>query len=438
MHISLRYLKNIKEIYRLLTPINILLGTMLLLGVWLRIRNFTEPYAFIFDENHFVGCARQYLAHQGDWNDHPPLGKLIIAFAMNIFGDNPLGWRISSLFWGLFTVVIGGIACARLFKNSLAGWMAAAFLSVDGLMVTYSRVAHLDIYLAAAAAVTILITTMPLTYLSALVGGMVLGGAVGVKFSGICLLLPFMVCFSFAKIPRRKLALIVSVLIGTCILIYIVQYLIGLYLSGQPTSVGEVFVHSKRLFEIHSKATAWKNPWLSDWFTWAIPVRTIPLMFTKMMDEIRVLSGLSNVVLSWTGAGVTLIALITISARGIITTAAPQTSEVYAGSASNSVVNFVRLHGCPVLLLVAGCVGFLAPWMLSHRVSYLWHFIPSYLFIVILPAGYFGWLHRRMPRVSLLYAALVLIAAAYFAPVWTFAPISESEMNIRLFWSGWR
>jgi Dolichyl-phosphate-mannose-protein mannosyltransferase len=51
---------------------------LLCLGVLWRLVELDYPRTFSFDEHHFVSNARNYIAHRADWNDHPPLGKLVL------------------------------------------------------------------------------------------------------------------------------------------------------------------------------------------------------------------------------------------------------------------------------------------------------------------------------------------------------------------------
>jgi tRNA(Leu) C34 or U34 (ribose-2'-O)-methylase TrmL len=94
----------------------------------------TPNQATIFDEPFYVNSARLILGihvHGGPYVDqplgldpnheHPPLGKLLIAGSMRLFGDNGFGWRLPSL--------LAGIACIALVYAivravSPDGWLA--------------------------------------------------------------------------------------------------------------------------------------------------------------------------------------------------------------------------------------------------------------------------------------------------------------------------
>ena len=66
------------------------------IGIWLRAQRLGEPAGLAWDEHHFVRTAQNYLVGAKDWNDHPPLGKLLIAQGIHWFGDVSFAWRASS------------------------------------------------------------------------------------------------------------------------------------------------------------------------------------------------------------------------------------------------------------------------------------------------------------------------------------------------------
>lgn len=79
---------------------------------------------------------------------HPPLGKLLIAAGIKIFGYTPFGWRAASAAFGTLAVLVVYLIGRRLWDSR---WLAAAgavLVSVDGLFFVQSRLAMLDIFLA--------------------------------------------------------------------------------------------------------------------------------------------------------------------------------------------------------------------------------------------------------------------------------------------------
>jgi hypothetical protein len=78
--------------------------------------------------------------------EHPQGAKLVIAGAIELFGNGPFAWRIGSLLFGSLAIV-GMYALVR----SAGGgeWLAvgaATLMAADNLMVVWGRIAFLDIY----------------------------------------------------------------------------------------------------------------------------------------------------------------------------------------------------------------------------------------------------------------------------------------------------
>ncbi len=422
-----------------LPPIALLIGAMLVLGVVLRVYAFGFPDSFLFDEHHFVENARNYLRHQADWNDHPPLGKLFILMSIRAFGDNAVGWRVPALVLGFVTILCGGFATARMFKGRQAGFIAAAFLSVDGFLIAYSRAALLDGYLAACLAMALLVATFPLNLVSALLAGLVLGMAASIKFSGITVLLPLAVAALFAPVSRKKLLACAALVGVAAAAVYFAQYSTGLSLSLKPASPIDVINDTERLLDHHAGLTDMKNPWVSGWITWGLPTRPGLLSYEQHWGALRVLSGMGNIALWWPGVALTVALMGVILAKGIIAvTARPSELTAEADSKSISLAAFLGEHGRAVLVLLAGCIGFVAPWVVSHRDSYIYHFLPAYMAIILMLAGYVDWAHKRKPIDALMFAGLVLVVAAFYAPIWSSMVISREVFDTRLFLQGWR
>ena len=120
-------------------------------------------HSLIFDEVYYVNAARRidgiavpdHQSYAGDPagqdpnSEHPQLVKLIIAGAIDAFGDGPFAWRIGS-------VVFGTIAIIGMWALALAAgarrWtalLAATLMAADNLMIVQGRIGTLDIYVVA-------------------------------------------------------------------------------------------------------------------------------------------------------------------------------------------------------------------------------------------------------------------------------------------------
>ena len=414
-------------------PWLIALFSLLGLGLVLRLYAFDFPAGFFFDEYHFVENARNYLEHKADWNDHPPLGKLIIAGSIRLLGDRAVAWRLPSLVAGLFTVVLAGLTVARLFRSRNAGVVAAALLASDGFLISYSRVGVLDGMLAAALVLALFLTTLKWTPRLAIAAGVVLGGAACLKFSGICVALPLLVSLALDESSWRRRAALAVNLGAVAAVVYLGVYALGLSLAGQPTGVVAVVQDSQRLLQHHAALTEMKNPFVSGWATWFLPRRAIVMSRVDTLGEARVLTMLGNLATWWSAGLVGASVLWTVLVQGFAVV-----RHESIGEDASPLARFVVGHGKAVLVLTSAAFAFLAPWMLSHRDSYLYHFLPSYLAMVMLLGGAIGWLRLRAPRLALGFLCVVLVVAAFYAPVWSSMPMRASAVKSRLFLEGWR
>jgi dolichyl-phosphate-mannose-protein mannosyltransferase len=108
----------------------------------------TQKYGAYFDEMYFVRTAQEHLNLEEpyEWT-HPPLGKLIIGVGIALFGMNPFGWRILGVFAAAAMIPLMFLFGKRMFKSSLAGFIAAFLLTFDFMHFSLARLATGEIYL---------------------------------------------------------------------------------------------------------------------------------------------------------------------------------------------------------------------------------------------------------------------------------------------------
>ena len=124
----------------------LLSAASLALFLW-RIR---YPHGWSFDEIFYVPAAQALLARTANLNpQHPPLGKLLIAVGVRLFGMDDGSFRIVGTVFGAATVVgmfWWGLAVFR--RSETATWIAVLAL-VNQMLFVQARTAMLDIFLAA-------------------------------------------------------------------------------------------------------------------------------------------------------------------------------------------------------------------------------------------------------------------------------------------------
>jgi dolichyl-phosphate-mannose--protein O-mannosyl transferase len=429
-------------------PLIVACGWLVALGLFFRLNSFEFPSSLLFDEHHFVENARNYLNEKADWNDHPPLGKLAIAWAIHDLGDGPLAWRLPALVYGILTLVLGALGAARLFGNWRAAMFAMAFLGADGFLIAYSRVGLLDGALATVAVAALLVATLRSPIAVSVLGGILTGVGMSIKFSGVTMLVVVVVSLLLLARDRLRGVLWSCASAALAIVSYAALFWCGLAVGGRDADLALVWSETERLFTHHAVLTDMKHPLTSGWPTWVLPVRPLVLGFRAEQGTVRALSSLGNLALWWTACALAILSLVAILRRGIDACLRPRAagdgspaSPRGAADPTDSALSparFVTAHCRGVLLALLAAVAFVSPWILTHRDSYIYHFLPSYAVLLILLSGYMSWAWQRRRATVLGFVVLVTVVAGYYGPVWSFLPMTTQSYQQRLPLETWR
>ena len=101
----------------------------------------------IFDEIYHARTAYENIHNMPvyEWT-HPPLGKLIIALGILIFGMKPFGWRIMGALFGVAMVPLMYVFAKRTLKRTDFAFLTAGLWAFDCMHFTQTRIATIDVY----------------------------------------------------------------------------------------------------------------------------------------------------------------------------------------------------------------------------------------------------------------------------------------------------
>jgi dolichyl-phosphate-mannose--protein O-mannosyl transferase len=304
-----------------------------------------------FDEAWYVPAARAWL-QSGEMlhQEHPPLGKLLIALSLWLFGDNPFGWRAMSALFGSIALVAVFLWTLALLDDLRAALWSAAVTFFNAILFVQARIAMLDIFLMAFISLALAFYTLSnkesrtarrsLVY--ALAMGVCLGLAAACKWSGFFLLfglLAIQLLIGLMRLWRVNFedprpsdfyapgASRAWTSLNTLVA-FAVAPLSAYFLAYAPQMIraGSIFEFAashQRMFEIWSGHST-NHPYESLWYTWPFLWRPVWYLFEikgrdaalwSAQNPAKAIAGLANPIVVFAGEIAILIALFRFVAR---------------------------------------------------------------------------------------------------------------------------
>ena len=283
---------------------------------------------------------------------HPPLGKLIIALGILIFGMTPFGWRFSGTFLGILMVPLMYLFGKRLFQKSEYAFISSFLFTFDFMHFVQTRIATIDVYglffiilmyyfMYEYFRLNFYSTPLKKTLIPLLFSGIFFGMGSASKWIGLYAGLGLAALFfsvmakrfveylkASSKLKEKKERLTKSlrheyenikrkfmphfaITILCCILffiiipsfIYFLSYTPILVLPGHENPVGFVINDQKHMFDYHSKLQA-THPFSSNWWEWPIMKRPIWYFGGQNYlppDKISTIASFGNPAVWWVG-----------------------------------------------------------------------------------------------------------------------------------------
>jgi len=381
-----------------------------------------SSHTLIFDEAYYVNAARvidgirppagaPYAdAPLGkDPNaEHPQLAKLIIAAGIELFGDDPWGWRIGSVLFGLIAIVA---MYALVVAARGSPWLAvgaSGVMALDNLMLVSSRIATLDVYFVAIA----LLAAVFYVRGWALAAGIALGVASCMKLEALAVV-PALVLYEAFQVGwarggdpgiwrtarERLVPLVVTVGVGLVTLllgVWLMDVLVPAYDPGTHiTYAGSPFTHIAHMLSYAAELKAIPNATGISSTPWQWLVDQVPINYAR-------------VAVNSISAGKIIASKALFAAKGEIN---PFVIFLTIPALLAAIAAAWRRHDRVAALGAAWTIGTFIPFVLQatafDRISYI------YYMLLVMPGIYMltAWLFSptRIPRAATLGWTIALI-----------------------------
>jgi dolichyl-phosphate-mannose--protein O-mannosyl transferase len=389
----------------------VLAGLVSLLGIVARFYHLGFPAAQVFDEVYFPVFANQYLNGINVFDVHPPLGKFIIAASIYFFGDTSFAWRLMPALFGVGIIGVGFGIGRYFLKSWIAAFILVIFFSLETMLVTYSRTGLMDgIHLFFILA-TFLGGAMA-TKRRHMVGvAVLLGFAVSIKWVAAAVIIPM----GYVMWRKGMLKVYIPTL-WISFAVYLLFVYWGQYLNGVENPWEGVSEWHSQAFGYHRNLTA-THPWSSEWWSWPLMLRPV-LFFYELQDSVKpmIISAIGNPVAWWA------------STLAVVVSAA----EVLALVASKQ-----KIKDHPLVPLLLGYVAFLVPWVAIDRVVFIYHYLPSYAFALLMLAYWLARWWKGYQWAVLAFVVLTVASGIFYLPMAMALPMTQENLQLHLWLKSW-
>ena len=407
-----------------------------------------------FDEIYHARTAYEFINGMYSYeNTHPPLGKIFISMGVVLFGMNPFGWRIIGTLFGIFMVPITYVLGKRIFKDTACAALTCSLFAFDFMHFAQTRIATIDVYITFFVIlmyyfmyryITMSFYDTPLkkTFLPLGLSGLCMGFGVACKWTGAYAGVGLAVLFfatlyrrykeyqfacaapkkttngiahshiikNFAAYTKKTILFCVGAFGAVPALIYTLSYLP--FKDNVNTGlIARMLNNQVNMFNYHSDLVA-EHAFSSPFYKWPIMARPIWYYSGVIDDTVREgISSFGNPLVWWLG----------IPAFLYILYLAVRKKDRYAAFFT---------------------IGYLAqylPWFFVSRLTFIYHYFPSVIFVVLMIVYSILQCKNRLSKRSfhtlvIVYAASAFLLFILFYPVLSGQPIEAGFVDKWLRW----
>lgn len=412
-----------------------------------------------FDEIYHARTAYEFLHGLTSYeNTHPPMGKIFIAAGVALFGMNPFGWRIAGTFFGILMVPAVYLFARRLTKDSLSAALACVLFAFDFMHFTQTRIATIDVYITffviamyyfmyQYSKMSFYDTDLKKTLLPLGTCGLCMGLGIACKWTGVYAGLGLAVIFfsvlyrryreydharktpsgstngishrqiteNFLPYTRTTILFCLVFFVLLPVLIYVLSYLPFRDYSDRGL-IGRLLYNQNTMFSYHSNLED-THAFSSPWYEW--PILKKPIWYYS-----RIIDGVAG------GGGLR---------EGISAFGNPAVWWMGIPAALYMVWLWIRKRDKTAAFLIVGYLAQYLPWFFVTRITFIYHYFPSVVFVVLMIVYSFCQWKDRLSRRTLLTMVVVYAGTAVglfvlFYPVLSGEPVEAAFVDKYLRW----
>jgi dolichyl-phosphate-mannose--protein O-mannosyl transferase len=391
---------------------------------YLRFPNDLYPNDNVFDEIYFPRFAANYLKGKEFYDVHPPLGKLIIALGIQIGGNNPVGWRLAPLAFGIALIPLIFAVTRRMTGSTWAGVFAGFMIAVDGMFLVYSRSGLMDGILVFFILTSVYFALRCKEPWMVTYAAMFLGLAIAIKWTALATIVPML--WILVREGRWKPFLkLLPVTFG----LYFSIVVLGQWMINAKNPVESALKWHVQAEQYHAGLTE-GHSFGSHMITWPIMGRPVLFMYKERPDN-------TNVIISaFPNPGVLI--GTTIGTAGLLVLAGMLWKR--RKRLDPAAKPWPELFNHPVAPAMAGFLSAWLPYAPVKRVMFLYHYMPAYAFGIIMLAWLLSRVWENPIRRKFAVAALSVFV---FLQAWImpanvgYIRLAKGEMERRLVIPKW-
>ncbi len=408
-----------------------------------------------FDEIYHARTAYEHLHGLTTYEvSHPPLGKVIMSWAVGIFGMTPFGWRFAGAMAGILMLPAMYLLGKQLTKKTWLAFAAMLLMALDCMHFTQTRIATIDSYPVLFIILSylfmlrfmqrdIILTPMKKLLPDLALSGLFMGCGIASKWIGLysavgLALLYFWTCLRHVRLgfilrrrilngqevieeDRKRAETCVRRIIYLCLccvgffvavpaVIYVLSY-IPYFAYRDPGSIGEflrlVVDAQENMFSYHSTpGLGMDHPFYSPWYEWPLISRPMYYASPRFVPE-----GWSYALFCFGNPAVWVFGLVAILWVALVW--AKRHRYTLAGSDYLWHLKSKTFDVSPAVVLI-GLMAQFIPWVLVPRSTFIYHYFASVPFLILATALVFHWFISRFPRNGKTWLVLLLVVSLAF------------------------